>query len=807
MAIFLPAALLVSLASAAPTVTLRRGPDAPPEVTGYFTSLDRLLDSADALLWRLADSAGRPTVGAARSALAGLRSMAKDYEAVSGDLSAAAAVEESASALLKLVGSSPDADELPQEALGLVYSLQKDSLHRLAQLIQQRALEAPGPKGAIPANVLLALRGPEGSELELPALDVSNISASDSVPLRAAPGATGSQGPRGEAVLLSRAAPGATGSQGPRGEAVLLSRAALAPGLSVARTAREENVLRAALAVFSGKPRPKDASVVFGKRRIWLRLPGASLYAYPAAARAGGSVRLFYREEGGSAAEQGRLYLLSKALFDAGFAVSVESGELLATVDGTRSRLDAEGMAESFVFAARAAAAARSLTGRLPAFLEGSVSQAENAARLDALARNLVAEGEMSLPSEAKAFARGAQDYRSREGEREGLRLRMSRTLAALHLQEFPPVPVGKRTIELHFNGPIDAALARAELRLENGRLARERGYDPLARLAAAVSAPKPEAKTLLRLEPLACDIRPIGKVGSRLAERGQWRLDQDRWVVLYSLRDGPERGALLFDLLSRRAKPKAFAMGEALEAMDEAGLLRPAPEDGAPRPAWKKASASASSAVFFGRTLRPGPAVSGRVTYGRAQAMLGDRIYATPYAAGADEKALRRAKALLVTQGGPQSAMLAAAAGVPALELPQAEWTESAGLRLEEPLFAAPRKAAGADVRDLAGARRIALREGEFVKLDAEGGFVEFPEPDKQAALARLEEALSALERGSAPDSLVLWTEAQMRGSLTRPQKRELAAALRLELRRRGLGFSESDEKRVLDVLKGAGF
>ncbi|MBI5243886.1 MAG: tetratricopeptide repeat protein [Elusimicrobia bacterium] len=53
--------------------------------------------------------------------------------------------------------------------------------------------------------------------------------------LGAAPGAAGSQGPRGSAVLQSRAAPGAAGSQGPRGSAVLHSRAA--PGESDALAA------------------------------------------------------------------------------------------------------------------------------------------------------------------------------------------------------------------------------------------------------------------------------------------------------------------------------------------------------------------------------------------------------------------------------------------------------------------------------------------------------------------------------------------------------------------------------------------
>ena len=632
--------------------------------------MDRLLDSADALLWRLADSAQRPSAGAARRAVAALRTMAKDYEAVTADPAAAAAVEESAGELAALLGAAADSDALPDAARGLVYSLRKDSLHRLAQLMAQRALEAPGPKGPIGANILLTVPRALAPALEFPALDVGD-------------GAKG---------LFS------------------------AP-------------LRAVADILSGESGAGGASAVFGRRRVWLGLAGARITAYPAAAQAGGVVRVAYREEGASAAEQGRFYFLSKALFEAGFAVSVSKGELLASLDGTCSRLDAAGMEERFVFAARAASAARSLTGRLDALLAG-VSQAENAARLDFLARLLAAEGELSLPSGPKAFARALAEQRGREGERERLRLRMNKTLAALHLPEFPAVPVGRRTLELHFNGPIDAALARGELRLENGRPVRARGYDPLSRLAA-LAARDAGGGAPPRVEPLASGSEPIGLVAGRRAERGQWRLDRERWIVLTRLR-GPS-GPALFELVSRGGKPKSLSTGEALSLMDQAGLLRP-PEEGAAAPAPSSRRPRApSSAAAWGRVLAPGPAVSAPLTYSRAQAILGGRIYATPYAAGADEDALRRVKGLLSTQGAPQSALLAAAANVPALELSRAEWSESAGLRVEEPIFGPPRKAAGVEVRDPAGVRRYSIREGDAARLDAQEGLVEFPEPDKQ--------------------------------------------------------------------------
>jgi len=252
--------------------------------------------------------------------------------------------------------------------------------------------------------------------------------------------------------------------------------------------------------------------------------------------------------------------------------------------------------------------------------------------------------------------------------------------------------------------------------------------------LPAEAAPGKAAPKALLRLEPLAAGLRPIGEVGARRAERGQWRLDAERWIVLYRLRGWPASGHLLFESLSARGTPKSLSIGEALQLMDEAGLLRPesAEEFGFPVSSMKQAAPSWTSALCWGRTLIPGPSVSARLSYSRAQVMLGGRIYSTPYAAGADENALRRAKGLLTTQGGPQSAMLAAAAGVPAVELPQAEWTESAGLRVEEPVFGAPRKVSGAQVRDLVGVRRILIREGDAVRLEADEGLVGFTGPDK---------------------------------------------------------------------------
>jgi len=617
--------LALAVPAASLEVALRRGADVPPEVLSRFEALDRLLDSADALLWSLADGSQASTAASARTAAEALRAMAADFEKLTGDPSAKQDVEESAAKL-------PAADPLPPQTRTLLFSLEKGSLHRLARLMKERALEAP-PQGAVPANALLTVSDAEGKTAEIPVLDV-RASPKDEVP----------------------------------------------------------PALRALFPLFLGAPKPEGASVVLGRRRLWLSWPEASLYACPAAAQAGGTVRLVYRERGGSAAEQGRFYLLTKALYEAGFAVGVEDGVLRATLDGTRSHLDAEGMAERFVFAARALAAARSLAPRLKDALAGTLSQAESAARLDALARLLAAEG--GLPPEGSL--RGAlEGWLSKEGEREALRQRMSRTLAALHLGEFPEVPVGRRTLSLHYNGPIDAALARGELRLEkDGRPVRVPGYDPLAKLVS--SGRKLEPAKRLRFGSLASGLRPVGKIGGLLAERGQWRLPDGRWLALYRLHE-----TFCFDLLARGQKPKPIDAEQALALMDEAGLLRPA-------------------GTAYPVSLPP---FTAKLTYSRLQALQGGRIYATPYATGEDEKALERSKGLLTTHGGPSSILLAAAAGIPVVDLAGAEWSGSSGLALEEPVFAAPRRLpSGLVGRDLAGWRRTLLREGEEIRFDPAG-------------------------------------------------------------------------------------
>jgi hypothetical protein len=663
------------LPRAQPVWEVRRGP-AVPEAARWFAERDRLLDSLDALFWELRDGSLAPDAVRARGAADALLSAAREYSKLAGDDEALKAADASAKRLLSLVESP---GRLNAEARAALYGLKGSSVHRFARLMLQRALELPGPKGAVPANLLATVRLGSMS-VELPALDVEGLSPEDAV-----------------------------------------------------------RALRPLMPSFL-RWKPAGGAVVLSRERCWLRVPGGELYLHRAAAAAGGTVRVIFREEDGSPDAQASFYLLSRALLDAGFAVSVENGDLLAVIDGTRSRLGAGELEERFAFAARALAESRALGPRLGAWLRGTTTKEENAVRLDALSRILVAEGGFGafpewadtavgtapasgLEFDGPDFPRAVARYRAREGDRRSLRERLGRTLSVLGLPSFPEEPVGRRTLSLHYDGPIEAALARGELRLENGRPVRVAGYDLLSRLAR--EGRPLSAAAAARLQPLAGGLRFVGRTDGRAVLSGQPGLDEDR-AVLVALGLGAggrvERG--LFELVARGAKRQSLDAEKALALLSAAGELRPAPKSPLP-PAEAAALTSSRGASLDATLLHPGPAVEAELTFSRGRALEGGRIYAAPYASGADESALFRAKALLVTHGGTQSALLAAAAGLPALELHRAEWS-GAGLSVE------------------VGGRTVLLREGARVRVDPAAGVVLFVEP----AAALVPEKLKTLPR-----------------------------------------------------------
>ncbi len=220
-----------------------------------------------------------------------------------------------------------------------------------------------------------------------------------------------------------------------------------------------------------------------------------------------------------------------------------------------------------------------------------------------------------------------------------------------------------------------------------------------------------------------------------------------------------------------------------------------------------RPAASGAPQSLVFGTVLNPGPTpLTSRITYAAETAVLGDRVYLTPYVGAKDAKAVSRSRALVTTSGGVQAAVLAGAAGVPAVDIAGGVWSD-AGLRLSVPVFGPVRgTAAGAPLRYVEGYRVLTLRESDAVRVDPLRGALEPLSAARQSVLVRLEDALRAYDRSGDINALALWTVGQLKaGGLDKSQKRVLAESLRAAmLERSKTGISKPHLKRILEVLRG---
>jgi hypothetical protein len=641
------------------SVQLRRGPDAPAEVRSYFSTLDRLLGQADALALCLARQAPNPTFGTALRASALLDEMAGGYGLLFKDEAGVKAMRGSSARLKAALRGNPS-QPLRKEDFQSVFSLEKESVNRWAQLVRQAALDASGPPGSFPANAIVTLE----NGAELPVLDVSQ-------------------------------------------EPLVKDGRPASPALR-------------ALALAASAGRLAGGSFVLGRDRLWMRSGSATFFADLTAASGDAVIRIRCLEPGPTTLDQAEFYFFSKALYDLGFAVSVRNGELVALLSGERASLDPESRVERFSSAWRALEWSRRLRPSLEAYLDGSVSREDNARRLDSLAAVFCAEGGLPFFDETKpeSLSSGLAAYLSSGSVREALRARLDATLAGLGLGGMPAwAPLGQRTLTIHYNWPVEAASARGELRETPKGLARAGSYDPLASLAAAVSRKTPLAKELLSrsLEPLVDPSQVIGALGPAgkpplyLAKRGQWRIGAEDWLLVHLLQEAAGGRVAVFE--ARRVggkKTERLDAGRALAVLEEIGVI-PKGEGSDPAPP------------------RTGEVFTARVTYDPGKALLGDRVFVTPYVSFGDRDAVLRSRGLITTAGGPQAAMLAALAGIPFVNLPEAVWTESSGLAVEQPVLGPPRGAPGGlQARPVASRRRLVLREGDVIRMDPARGAVE---------------------------------------------------------------------------------
>lgn len=469
---------------------------------------------------------------------------------------------------------------------------------------------------------------------------------------------------------------------------------------SLADSARPTPTLAAlAAAARAGGP-PEQAAASL--RRVWLRSPGLELLGDLGAPPGAPSVRLRAEVAGPGSLEQASLYFLARALFECGFAVTSDAGIVRASF-GSERGAGPEERAERVASAWAAASWSRRLPPLLKHYLSETLTRHETEQAVEGLARAFAAEGRLPLDGEGpQALSRGMAAWAAHAGERQTLRAQMDAALAGLGLSPFPPgLPVGQRSIDLHYNEPLAAALARGELRRAGAKLVREPRWDPAVALASASVIPP---AWRCRYGPaLAWSSSAAGVV------RGQWRVAPDEWLVVAFARgsDGlPARLAgFLADSGGRRTPLTYDRVRSELDAL---GLLAgaDAPTPGAP-----------AAGAVVGLPLSPGGPVDGPVTFDVARAADGSSVFVTPYLTPNDRARARKAKAIISTAGGPLVAVVAGRAGVPAVDLPRASWSEGAGLSVELPAVgrAAP--------------RRALIREGDRVRVDGRRGTVELLE------------------------------------------------------------------------------
>ena len=494
--------------------------------------------------------------------------------------------------------------------------------------------------------------------------------------------------------------------------------------------------VRALLGSASQGVDPKFSAVV-DQRRVWLSKKGTTLYGDFSE----GLIRLRMESPGGGGYAQSQFYFTTRVLYELGFAVSVDNGVLTATHSGERARLDLDSRVEIFGTAWKAVETGRALLPKLKEYLTGTRNQDQNAERLDILARIFAGEGRLPMLELGK-FGPAVNIYHGRDDEREKLRAQFSKTLERLGLGSFPPdVPFGQRTVDLYYNAPVRAAVARGELVLDGKAYRKNKAYRPL------VKGTLPSKAETFEWSGVYASARPVARSAGNLIFRAQWRLDINEWLVLNFSRavatgklTGVSSTGYSFDALTKKLtdldllSPKVSA--RVRESFGRRGTPDPTRE-------------------AFGTQLAPGSSVLARVTYDRSKAELGGRIFVTPYVGMGDRKAVSRSRGLLTTVGGAQAAIVAGLSGVPAVDLPSGFWGESSGLSVDLPVF---------DRRGVVTSfKRVVVREGEAVRLDPGRGVVSFPDPAAQSWLVAMEEALTAYDRGGDINALALWTQGRL--------------------------------------------
>lgn len=721
-----------------------------------FAVFNALIEDNFAALELIAQSSSKMTVKTARQISGKVQAMRDAYAKMVGEDQAVDLTTELAVVGIgfdQAVKGLGDGDLLPEKAVEFVMPIDKPSFHQLINKLHQAALQEVGrTDDAAPANLVVKL----------------------------------GQGARTRSVSL-----------------VDLSEHPLVKGgrlVSPAFKALVEAMTRS-------KDQPKG-SLLLQDHQFWghfkLGAHSAEVYANFLPPDEGGMIRVRYQEWGTGYDNQTRLYYVARLLQKSGFHVEQDNGFLTAVVDKDHASQTVDEMTDTFALVIQALHATVGIDFALPILVQGAKTSDEVGERIDQWVDVVLGEGTLPfyLHDDHNGMVAGWTEYQALNPARARLRAGLDRTLESLGLSPIPRGELlGQRAIDRFVNEPIEAAVARGELRLtKNGAVERVPHYDALAGLAHGVAEHPASAASLAEavssLDPGLLRYETVGSLGALDVERAQRRLEPGDWLTVFVLRD-PKTGQIGF----ARAMLSDLKPGGAPRGLESAELFQRLAEQGYPIAPFKP-SASPAGLDYFTRLLKDRPAnefslgrraqglaaspghgrpVLARATFDKEKAAQGGFIFVAPYTTPDDLDAIRASKAVITTSGGllSHAAITTREMGIPAAILSRAEWRDG-GAVFESPQFEEAYDAGGLYARRRrAGGEGAALREGSLVRLDPATGSVEVFQANVAAPLLDVAAAADRYDADRDGRALVSWIKARLAApSLRGSQKSALISA-----------------------------
>jgi len=721
-----------------------------------FAVFNGLIESNFAALELMAQSSSKMTVKTARAMHAHVADMAAAFVLLSVNgprqkdaFAASIEVQKMGVELEEAFKALSDSDLLPPEAVKIVMPIEYRSLHSYLNYLHQAALEVVGKVGdQSPTNLTVRIGSGEAEK----------------------------------AVSL-----------------VDLSENPLFKGSRIVSTG-----FKALVAAMSRSKDTPTGSLIMQDHQFWghfkLGAHSAEIYANFLQPDEGGMIRVRYQEWGTGYDNQTRLYYVGRLLHKAGFHVDQKNGFLTAVVDKDHASQTSDEMTETFALIVQALHATVGVDFALPMLVRGAKTSEEVGRRIDDWVDTVLGEGTLPfyVHDDQEAMVAGWLQYDAARRSRAKLRAALDRNLKELGLPAIPDSErLGQRTIDRFVNEPIEAAIARGQLRLDvGGKPARNERYDPLKSLAAAFDggpiAGARMAEVVSSLDPALFKYETIGSLGALTVERAQRKLDPNAWITIYALRD-PKNGQIGF----ARAEISALLPGEKPRSIAPTALFAALRAQGHPVAQFtpselppgfgyfqKLLSDSRPAREGLGRPFQGMAASPGhgrtllaRVTYDKAKAAAGGYIFVSPYTTPDDLDAIRGSKAVITTSGGllSHAAITTREMGIPAVILPGVEWADGAAsmssFDLGEPV--ALGRLTG---RPANPTKPFALREGEVVRLDPATGVVElFPE-GASAALLDTEGALERFDATGSVDAFSKWLAHRLASKVLRADQREIA-------------------------------